>query len=379
LLKLAQSLVAKVANLDVAVFPRSGKGSFFARAHGDSLAPLGYTYRAGADGMVSYQVRESATDLEYRLYTMEFSRGRIIPGKLCLSCTVPQVNRGDRLRVCLVEPDAWINEQPIVPMHRERHASRKYLARVEVRGAKGRAARVCVHYLPFDNKAIGKDYYFGDDYVDYPRETSVKNALDLVRRYCARGRLLDVGCALGIYTKAFQDAGFDAYGVDVSEFAVAEAVKVLGPGRVVRCDLDLAPIPFDGKFDIIWLWDVLEHAADPRGLLEKVTSQAGSGSWLFLHTSNAESLTRFLFKEDWEGLADYSHKGVLQVSASTVPRWLGDLGWTIQFWECGQIWVTTADPVWSRLEAAFNLLPELKTLLSERNLGDMIVAVARKD
>jgi SAM-dependent methyltransferase len=280
--------------------------------------------------------------------------------------------------VNVLEPAAWINESRIRSSVAERQSSRKFLAHLQLAQGPNHWARTCPHYLPFENKAIGKDYYFGDDYVDYPRETYVQSALDLVWRYCTGGRLLDVGCALGIYTKAFLDAGFDAYGVDTSEFAVAEAVKLTGTGRVTRCNLDVADIPFANPFDIFWAWDVLEHSTDPEKMLSKITARAHPGSCLFLHTSNAASLTHILFKEDWEGYSDYSHFGVRQVSALSLPVWLDNLGWDILDWRCQDVWVPDADPVTARLHDAFQTIPELALLLSERNLGDFVLVVARK-
>jgi 2-polyprenyl-3-methyl-5-hydroxy-6-metoxy-1,4-benzoquinol methylase len=278
----------------------------------------------------------------------------------------------------LLEPAAWINESRIPAAMVERPSCRKFLAHLQLAEGSNHWARTCSHYLPFENKAIGKDYYFGDDYADYPRETDVPSALDLVQRHVARGRLLDVGCALGIYTKAFLDAGFDAYGIDISEFAVTEAINRVGAGRIARCNLDESAVPFEHPFEVFWLWDVLEHSANPQKMLETITASAAPGSWLFLHTSNAESLTHALFQEDWEGFCDYSHYGVRRITATNLPLWLKNLGWNIVEWNCGEIWVPAGDPVALRLFEAFHVIPELAVLLSERNLGDFIRAVACK-
>jgi 2-polyprenyl-3-methyl-5-hydroxy-6-metoxy-1,4-benzoquinol methylase len=202
--------------------------------------------------------------------------------------------------------------------------------------------------------------------------------LDLVGRHCSGGRLLDVGCALGIYTEAFLSAGFDAYGIDISEFAVGEAAKRVGPGRIVRCDLDQSDIPFGNDFDVFWMWDVVEHSARPLAMLQKVTARAAPGAWLFLHTSNADSLSHMVFREDWEGFSDYSHHGVREVTASALRAWLVDLGWNIREWDCSSVWVLGGDPVRARLAEAFSAIPELTLLLSERDLGDLITVVAQK-
>jgi 2-polyprenyl-3-methyl-5-hydroxy-6-metoxy-1,4-benzoquinol methylase len=238
--------------------------------------------------------------------------------------------------------------------------------------------RSCSHYLPFNNKAIGRDYYFGDDYVDYQQQTEVPDALNLIQKHCTNGRLLDVGCALGIYTKAFLVAGFDAHGVDISDFAIAEAAKRVGVDRVRQVNLDEEEIPFAGTFDVFWMWDVLEHSASPRALLEKITRRAAPKSTLLLHTSNADSLMRRAMGREWEGYSDYSHHGVDQITATVLAQWLDDLGWKIKAWECNHIWVGGVDPVLMRLRDAFRRIPELGVFLAERNLGDVVTVVAIK-
>jgi hypothetical protein len=375
--RLAKSALEKVLNRDLVLLPRAPNGRAFGDPRGSALLPLAYTYRAD-DGKIGYKIHKGGDTFRYQLHTLEWAKGQAVPGKPCLSFALEGVKPGDCLRVNLLEPAAWINGSRIPSAAAERPSARKFLAHLQLAQGPNHWARACPHYLPFANKAIGKDYFFGDDYADYPRQTDSRSALDLVRRHVARGRLLDVGCALGIYTKAFLDAGFDAYGIDVSEFAVTEAMNLVGAGRVARCNLDESAVPFEHPFEVFWLWDVLEHSANPQKMLETITAKASAGSWLFLHTSNAESLTHALFQEDWEGFSDYSHYGVRRITATNLPLWLTDLGWNIVEWYCGDVWVPAGDPVVWRLMEAFYAIPELVVLLSERNLGDFIRVVARK-
>src|SRR5206468_2245310 len=114
-------------------------------------------------------------------------------------------------------------------------------------------------------------------------------AVDLVQRFSTKGRLLDVGCALGIYAKAFLDSGFDSFAIDSSAYAVKEAEKRLGPSRSAVSQLNTDDIPFPGSFDVIWCWDVLEHFPAPKEALSILSKRASDGAFMFLHTSNADS------------------------------------------------------------------------------------------
>jgi hypothetical protein len=181
-----------------------------------------------------------------------------------------------------------------------------------------------------------------------------------------------------VYTKGFLDAGYDAFGLDNSSFAVSEAARRVGTLRVRQCDVDRAEIPFPGLFDVLFAWDVLEHSASPAEMVAKISAKAAPGAWLFLHTSNADSLAHRLLGSDWEAYSDYSHYGVDQVSADTVRTWLDGCGWQIVEWRCDSVWVAHVDPVLAQLRQMFVRSPELATLLAERDLGDLILVVARK-
>lgn len=63
-------------------------------------------------------------------------------------------------------------------------------------------------------------------------------------------KMLDVGCALGFYTKAFYLEGFDAYGLDYSDVAISRATE-LHPGcRFIHADGFIPRLEM--KFDLIF-------------------------------------------------------------------------------------------------------------------------------
>lgn len=114
-------------------------------------------------------------------------------------------------------------------------------------------------------------YYHGDAYEDYAFEKLRRNFLGKVRfvkKFCDSGRLLDVGCALGFFVKVAEDEGFDAYGIDFSEYAVGEARKMVGD-KVVCGDVEKG-LPFKTNFfDVVTAWDLLEHLKSPDLFLKR--------------------------------------------------------------------------------------------------------------
>ncbi len=342
------------------------------------ILPIRYDYRATTDGDIRFVFLQDGVDLRFRVAEMCFRDLQPIDGPTTLACSVASVKNGDVLCVRLSEPVASLNGIELGSELVKKSTCRKFISEISLSVNGTRLQRCCSHYLPLDNKAVASEYYFGDDYIDYPRQTATDEAVALVRRHGGHGRLVDIGCALGLYTKAFLEAGFDAYGVDISEFAIVEARKHVGTGRVQRASLDHEGIPFPDAFDVLWMWDVLEHLARPERGLANVTRQARAGALLFLHTSNADSMAHHILGKDWEGYTDYSHRGADFVSCTSLRGWLKDLGWEIIEWQCYDCWVKGPDPVLLKLAEVLSCHPEMRALVQERELGDLIRVVARR-
>ena len=87
--------------------------------------------------------------------------------------------------------------------------------------------------------------------------------LELVRRYVALEDrvILDVGCGLGMYVRAFRTFSQDVHGVDIDEERVAEASRDLPNIRVAPAER--LPYP-DGMFDVVLSHEVIEHVTDDR-------------------------------------------------------------------------------------------------------------------
>lgn len=68
---------------------------------------------------------------------------------------------------------------------------------------------------------------------------------------------LDIGCAYGADVKAFIDMGIEAYGVDVSDYAINTSL-VKDNLRIVDIAEEVLPFP-DESFDLVSARNVLEH------------------------------------------------------------------------------------------------------------------------
>ncbi len=91
----------------------------------------------------------------------------------------------------------------------------------------------------------------------------------LLSRLAKDARVLDVGCGNGEFVSAMQEYGFSVSGVDVSPAAVAHCQKRGLDARV--CYFDQETIP--EKFDLITMWDVVEHVQEPQRFFQKAYQQ----------------------------------------------------------------------------------------------------------
>ena len=79
----------------------------------------------------------------------------------------------------------------------------------------------------------------------------------------ATGTLLEIGCGAGRNLRAFRHYRPDLvlHGVDLSQIALAEARAAGGPMTYTRGDALRLPYP-DATFDVVVLFDLLEHVPD---------------------------------------------------------------------------------------------------------------------
>jgi SAM-dependent methyltransferase len=131
------------------------------------------------------------------------------------------------------------------------------------------------------------------------RERTARRCLKIVQRYRTSGRLLDVGCASGAFLQAAADAGWKVVGVEPSPVLCDKAeAAVAGRGDVIRGTLEDADLP-PASFDVVTLWDVLEHVADPVNFLRLCGSLSRPGGHLFVNVPDLDSLPARLFKKRW--------------------------------------------------------------------------------
>lgn len=114
-------------------------------------------------------------------------------------------------------------------------------------------------------------------------------------------RLLDVGAYVGVFVEVARAAGWDAVGVEPSAWAVREAQR---SGLPVRQGTILSGGYPPESFEVVTMWDVIEHFGDPRAELDQVFRVLKPGGIVVIHTIDIESLTARLMGSRWPFLME---------------------------------------------------------------------------
>lgn len=194
-------------------------------------------------------------------------------------------------------------------------------------------------------------------------------------------RLLDVGCHIGVFVDVAQQSGWDAWGVEPS-FWAAEQAQAQGL-KVVNGTLATAGFE-DNSFDVITLWDVIEHVPDPKGELGQVHRLLKAGCTVIIHTIDIESLFARIMGHRWPWLMEMH---LYYFSPRTLRRMLEEVGFEVihsspqgRYLRLGYL-ISRLQP-YSR--PLYRLLDAITTRLYLRgiavpiNLGDLFTMYARK-
>ena len=137
-----------------------------------------------------------------------------------------------------------------------------------------------------------------------------KRRLNNIQRYLGKPpqeiHLLDVGASSGAFLSSAQALGFKAEGVEPSEGA-AETARSLGL-NVHTGTLETVALA-SSQYDVITLFEVIEHLADPTALLKTCHRLLKPSGIMVIGTGNARSWTANVMKHRWEYYHMQKHGG----------------------------------------------------------------------
>lgn len=234
-----------------------------------------------------------------------------------------------------------------------------------------------------------KGYFFGEEYQDYlkDKETLQKNfrlRLDELAPFldpARHKRLFEIGCAYGFFLDAARPRFESVSGMDVAEDGVAHARAL---GLDAACGDFLTRDFGSQRFDVVTMWDTIEHLKSPHLFLEKAASLLDKGGLIAITTGDIDSLNARVQKDKWRLIHPPTHAHYF--SPRTLTKLLDRLGFeVISDGHCG--FYRSVD------NAAYNIFtlrqkrPWIYNLIAKSGLGrldfylnlyDIMYVIARK-
>ncbi|MFI5345052.1 MAG: class I SAM-dependent methyltransferase [Elusimicrobiota bacterium] len=149
--------------------------------------------------------------------------------------------------------------------------------------------------VPFKNP--GAEYYARLEEM-YPHESQTATdpmseeydaCLDFFRgKNVAGQRLLDVGCGGGGFLKRARELGFAITGIDYNAERLEAVRAELGADVFTGSVEDFARARPDERFDVITIFEVVEHLDDPGRWLDVMRSMLKPGGYFFIGLPNRE-------------------------------------------------------------------------------------------
>ena len=179
--------------------------------------------------------------------------------------------------------------------------------------------RACTHVqadLKISNEELARlyarDYFFGEEYSDYVSDKPVlqrnfSSRLRVLRRFLnpqRHRRLLEVGCAYGLFLELAKGQFDIAKGIDIS----TDGVRYAKEHNLDAVEGDLLQHRMDEQeFDVVCLWDAIEHLRDPGAYLRKIGELTKPGALLAFTTGDIASLNARLKGRRWRLIHPPTH------------------------------------------------------------------------
>jgi len=157
-------------------------------------------------------------------------------------------------------------------------------------------------------KLYQRNYFFGNEYLNYLEDKPAlqKNFNARIRtllQYSPIGNLFEIGCAYGFFLELAQ-RHWKAEGCDISAPACEEARR---QGYNVTCG-DFLHLPLkEEQYDVVALWDTIEHLARPDLYVQKASTLLKPGGILCATTGDIGSGMARMRKHHWRLIHPPTH------------------------------------------------------------------------
>jgi 2-polyprenyl-3-methyl-5-hydroxy-6-metoxy-1,4-benzoquinol methylase len=147
--------------------------------------------------------------------------------------------------------------------------------------------------------------YYNDRYHDFPtregmvlRSEAEQFKVAAIRPFAERGRLLEIGPSIGAFLVAARRAGFEVSAIELDPDCCRYLSDELGI-RAFRADAPEDALDRVGPFDVLALWQVIEHLPSPWRTLPPFVERLSAGGLVVVSSPNPDSLQFRLLRGRW--------------------------------------------------------------------------------
>ncbi|MAG55067.1 MAG: hypothetical protein CMJ83_02125 [Planctomycetes bacterium] len=150
----------------------------------------------------------------------------------------------------------------------------------------------------------------------------------VISRHVAQGPVLEIGCAAGAFLEVMRERDHEVWGVEISRGILEAARNRCGFEKLFcgRLDEVVSELP-KGRFDILAMFDVIEHLSDPLKELALCHELVSDGGVLVLQTQDVSSRTRRMLGSKWHHFKQLEH--IYHFSPVTIRDLLGRAGFEV--------------------------------------------------
>lgn len=169
--------------------------------------------------------------------------------------------------------------------------------------------RKAIDYTAYKSDEAGKEVAKADVWLKIQRNLL---RYRLIRKYKKAGNLFDIGCGFGHFLLTGKQLGYNVTGVEMSRANLEYIRNNLDIDVMGKNFLDVKE---DKKYDIMTLWDVLEHIDDADKIIAKVSVMLKPNGYIFIQVPQIDSFFARTLKDKWwemglDHVNYFSHKTI---------------------------------------------------------------------
>lgn len=178
------------------------------------------------------------------------------------------------------------------------------------------------------------NFYYNSPMKDFENEFFIesfeqrvpifKKRIDIIKSFVPQGKILDVGSAIGIFISALQreENSFEVHCCDPSDGA-CRLLKEKYPEVTIH-QMMVEQLKVDCGFDVVTMWDTLEHVESPVDVVIAIKELLIPGGYWFFSTPNTDSFEWAVAGSDHVQLLPPGHINLFNLKS--IQRVLLDAG-----------------------------------------------------